>query len=403
LSPGINLGLSEQSEVWANLRGGRHAGTSYNGLTTASLDVDLEKALGWHGGHFYVSAFDIHGHGPTPALVGSLQAISSIEAAPSVKLYDLWIEQGFPGGLNLRLGQEGADDEMMTTDYGALYLQSAFGFPSLTAVDLPSGGPAYPLAAPFVRAQAEAGKEWTVVGAVYGGDPAPPGPGDPQIRDRNGTAFRLDDHALIIGELRYAPAAGAPEQLPTTYKFGFWYHSGHFADQRRDNAGMPLASPAGSAVPRDDVGDYAFYGVADQVLWHRPGKPGQGIGAFLRVMAGPGDRNLANLMVQGGVNWRAPLASRPDDQAGLAVSYLGISPAARAFSRDLVRFGGAARPFDDSETVIEATYQAQVTNWLTLQPDAQLVLNPGAGIPGSSGRASLPDALVLGLRLTVKL
>src|SRR5262249_10707691 len=44
---GIKLELQEQSEVWANLVGGGKRGTSYNGLTTATLDVDLEKAVGW--------------------------------------------------------------------------------------------------------------------------------------------------------------------------------------------------------------------------------------------------------------------------------------------------------------------------------------------------------------------
>jgi carbohydrate-selective porin OprB len=42
---GVKLTLQEQSEVWANLFGGGHQSTSYNGLTTASLDVDLDQAL----------------------------------------------------------------------------------------------------------------------------------------------------------------------------------------------------------------------------------------------------------------------------------------------------------------------------------------------------------------------
>jgi len=45
---------------------------------------------------------------------------------------------------------------------------------------------------------------------------------------------------------------------------------------------------------------------------------------------------------------------------------------------------------------------APITTWLTLQPDIQLVLNPGAGIPGPFGRMPLADAIVIGTRATIK-
>ncbi|MBV9015087.1 MAG: carbohydrate porin, partial [Alphaproteobacteria bacterium] len=68
----------------------------------------------------------------------------------------------------------------------------------------------------------------------------------------------------------------------------------------------------------------------------------------------------------------------------------------------LVAFGRASSAYASNETVIEATYKAIVTDWLTLQPDAQFVLNPNAGIPGPFGPRPLPNALVIGLRATVK-
>jgi porin len=401
---GITLKLHEQSEVWANLTGGGRQGLSYNGLTIAKLDVDLDKAVGWTGAKFLAVGYDIHAHGPTRSLVGNQQVVSNIEATPSVKLYDLWLDQTlFDERLSIRIGQEGVNDEMMTTAYGGLFLNSSFGFPGMPAAVLPSGGPNYPMATPFVRAQLKASDSVTLVGAIFNGDPAPAGAGDPQIRDRNGTAFRLNDHALMFGEVWYSPDSGASDNLPTTYKLGGWYASNHFADQRHDNTGALLASPASSGLARDHVGDYALYGIVDQMVWRRAGTKDQGVGLFLQVMGGPSDRNLSNLFIEGGMNWRAPFPDRPDDVAGLAFSYLGISPAARGFSRDLVAFGRATSPYTGNETVLEATYTAPVTGWLTLQPDAQLVINPGAGIPGSFGRAPLADALVIGVRVTIRL
>ena len=399
---GIKLTLQEQSEVWANLIGGGKRGTTYNGLTTAIVDIDLEKAMGWRSAQFYLSGFDIHGHGPSRSLVGNNQLISNIEATPSAKLYDLWLDQRLPGRLSIRFGQEGANDEMMTTVYGALYLNSSFGFPGLPAADLPSGGPNYPLATPFVRVRWRANDQWSLVGAVFNGDPAPPGIGDPQIRDRNGTAFRVDDHALIFGEVRYAADLDAPDTLQTNYKLGTWYHTGRFADRRFDIAGGLLADPRSSGLAKQHRGDLAIYGIVDEILWRRDGTKDQGLGAFLQVEVGPSDRNLADLFVEAGFNWVGPFPDRPQDIGGIAFAYLGISPTVRNFGRDLVAFGRAASPFASNETIIEASYKAVVADWLTLQPDAQFVLNPNAGMPTPFGPRPLPNAFLIGLRVTIK-
>jgi len=400
---GVKFDLQEQSELWASLIGGGRRGVSYNGLTTAKLDIDLDKAAGWTGAEFVVNAYDIHAHGPTRSLVGNLQIVSSIEAAPSVKLYDLWLDQSFfEKRLSVRVGQEGASDEFMITQYGTLFLNAAFGLPGMAATILPSGGPSYPLATPFARMSFQATDNLNLVGGVYNGDPAPPGVGDPQIRDRNGTAFRLDDHTLGVAEIWYSPDPGASHALPTTYKLGAFYASNRFADQRVDSAGGLLANPAGTGRALQHAGDWAIYGVIDQMIWRRPGTKDEGIGVFLHAMAGPSDRNLSDRFIEGGVNWRAPFDGRPDDALGLALSYLGISPAARQFSRDLVAFGGALSAYAAAEVVVEATYVGKITNWLTLQPDLQLILNPGAGIPGPFGRMKLADAIVIGTRATIK-
>jgi len=400
---GITFKLHEESEVWGNLTGGGHRATSYNGLTDAKLAIDLDKAVGWSGAEFHVNAFDIHGHGPTRSLVGNQQIVSNIEATPSDKLYNFWLEQGlFDKRLYVRVGQEGANDEMMITQYGALFLNSSFGFPGMPAADLPSGGPNYPMATPFAHLKFQATDNVNLIGAVYNGDPAPPGGGDPQIRDRNGTAFRLNDHALTFGEIWYSPDPGASDALPTTYKLGAWYSTSHFADQRFDSAGGLLASPASTRRALQHTGDWAIYGIIDQMVWKRDGTEDQGIGIFLQVMAGPGDRNLSNLFIEGGMNWLAPFPERKDDVFGIGFAYLGISPAAQRFSRDLVAFGVAGSTYAADETVVEATYTAPVTSWLTLQPDIQLVLNPGAGVPGPFGRKTLADAVVIGTRATIK-
>jgi porin len=45
-----------------------------------------------------------------------------------------------------------------------------------------------------------------------------------------------------------------------------------------------------------------------------------------------------------------------------------------------------------AEMVIEVPYQAQITKWLSIQPDMQVIINPG-------GNKDLSNALVIGGRV----
>ena len=63
---------------------------------------------------------------------------------------------------------------------------------------LPSGGAAYPLSTPGVRLKVEPIKNVSLLLAVLNGDPAGPGPGDEQLRNRYGLNFRVTDPPFVI-------------------------------------------------------------------------------------------------------------------------------------------------------------------------------------------------------------
>jgi porin len=405
IKQGVTLSLQEQSEAWGNLSGGLRTGAVYAGLTTASMKLDLETIAGWSGTTFTVSVLQIHGRGPTPNLIGSLQAVSGVEATRSTKLDNLWIEKSLLGGdLSIRVGQEGANDEFMLSNSAAVFVNSSFGYPSLMALSLPSGGPNYPLAAPMVRVQYKASDRFTVIGAAFDGDPAGPGTNDPQIRDRTGTAFRLRDGVLAFLELWYSAGSDAQDGRPGTYKIGAWYHSGRFSDPLHDTTGRSLADPASNGIARQYRGDNAVYAVMDQVLWRPNGDKDRGLNVFGLAIAAPDDRNFTSVSLQGGLNWTGPFPERPKDVAGLAIGYANLGSAQRQLGADLVRFGAAAKAFRGHETIIELTYQYMAAPWLILQPDVQYVINPGAGVPSpvANGKSQLlKDAVLAGMRATV--
>lgn len=393
---GIGFGLQNQTELWGNLTGGIKQGVEYDGLTTASLCIDLAVATqGQWNARMFASGFQIYGLGPSIPLVGALQLVSGLEATPSAKLYDLWFEQQLLGGkVSLRFGQEGSNDELMLASYASLFVNSSFGFPPLLTLDLPGGGPNYPLSAPFVRLLYAPSQEISLIGAVYTDDPAPTAPGNPQMLDRHGTAFLVDNQVISFAELGYSPAFLKDRNFPGTYKLGMWLANGSFPDRLHSTDGLSLANPESNGVPSEHTKDYGFYAVVNQTIR-------DGAGVFLQIMHAPDDRNLSDLFIAGGVNWAGPIPSRSNDSAGVAFTYAGIGGAARRFSQDEVANTGTGSPYAQGEMIIEATYRLQPQKWFALQPDLQYVINPGAGIPTAQNTAPLKNALVLGVRVTV--
>ena len=401
---GVTFGATSTDEVLGNPSGGMRQGTVFEGDLQLSLAVDLDKVVGWSGASFHASAYEIYGRGLSAHYLGNLLTVSGIEASPSTRLYDLYVEQGlFGGSLSVRVGQFGADEEFMISQYATLFVGSTFGFPGLPATDLPSGGPAYPLATPGVRVKTQIGEQLTLLAAMFNGNPAGPGIGNPQVRDASGTLFRLHDGVFAIAEAQYAINQGSDAAgLPGTYRIGGWFNSNAFADQRLDNQGVSLASPASTGLPLRHHGDFSLYAVADQMIWRRDGTKDEGVGVFARLMGAPGDRSLLDFYADAGVSWKGPIESRSSDTAGLGVAYARIGNAARQLDADTAFYTATAYPIRSSEIVLELTYQYQVAPWWQVQPDAQYVFSPGGGVlnPDRPGQR-IGGALVLALRTVI--
>jgi porin len=398
---GISFGITETSEVLGNPTGGRKTGTVYEGATELSLGVDLGKAVGLAGGLFNVSAWQIHGRGLTINDLDSLDLASTIEADRATRLFELWYQQSFLGGkLDLRVGQLAADQEFAIDQYSQVFVNTSFGFPTLPAVDLPAGGPAYPLATPGARLRALPNERTTLLLGVFNGNPAANGSiSDPQLRNPSGANLRFQG-AFAIAEVQYAVNQGeGATGLPATYKIGGWYNSNAFTNQFFTVSGVSAAGP-GAVPPSLRHGDWSLYGLIDQLVYRPLGGKDGGVGVFLRAMGAPADRNQLVAFVDGGVTWKG-LFGRANDTVGIGIGWARISGDAIAADRALATATGHY-PIRSAETVIELTYQAQLAPWWQVQPDFQYILNPGGGIlnPDGSGRV-IGSAAVLGLRTNV--
>ncbi|QGZ64138.1 carbohydrate porin [Paraburkholderia acidisoli] len=400
---GVSFALTETSEYLANLRGGLARGGDYDGLTLATLQLDTSKALHIPGGLFNVSALQIHGASVSTTHLGTLNTASGIEAPDATRLWELWYQQSlFDKRLDVKIGQQSADTEFLLSQYGALFVNTMFGWPAVPTYDLPSGGPAYPFASLGVRVRGQITESLTGLLGVYDGDPLG---NDPQ--NVSGTNFNLHNGAFVIGELQYAINAPDTEGhasahgLPGTYKLGFWYNSNRFNDQRFDTHGVSLASPASTGVPATHGGNYSLYAVADQTVWRPNPEEARSVGVFARVMGAPGDRSLVNFAANLGVVMKAPFKGRDNDSVGLAATYIKVGNAAHDLDLDHLNMLGGPYGIRTQETTLEATYQYQVAPWWLLQADAQYTFNAGGGQNPQNPAAPLRNTFVIGVRTNV--
>jgi porin len=409
---GISFAFQEQSEVLGNVTGGIHSGAEYAGLTTASITLDTGQAFGWQGGTAFASALQIHGRNFDADNLATLQTVSNIDASRATRLWELWYQQELPGKTDLKLGQQSLDQEFITSQYSAVFLNAMMGWPALPSNDLYAGSPVYPLSALGVRLRARPTDTLTALFGVFDDNP-PGGPfnDDTQLRgaEASGTRFNLTTGALWIGELQYAANASSPDKscgsvlcgLPGTFKLGAWYDTGRFPDERFDGNGVSLASPGSTGVAALHRGNVSVYGVVDQMLW-RDTAGARALGVFLRAMGAPDDRNLVDWSLDAGVNVAAPLKGRDNDTLGVGYGVAHVSDRAAALDGDRARFSGAAFAPRSAEHIIEVTYQAQLAPWWQVQPDFQYVFNPGGGIQNPADSAQrLGDEAVFGLRTTI--
>jgi porin len=375
---GVVYGLEYTNDVLANVHGGLRTGVIDQGKVQGILTVDLEKLAGWNGLSFFSNFFQIHNTGRIRRdYVGGLNTIAAIEAVPSTRLSEIWLEQNFLNDkVNLRVGQLAADSEFFFSELSTMFLQS--DWPTIAAVNLPSGGAAYPLSTPGVRLTVEPAKNVWLRLAVLNGDPAGPGPGDEQLRNRYGLNFRVTDPPFIIGEAEFQHNNGTKDEgLATTLKLGGWGHTGQFNDVRFANDRTLLADPLSSGIPLQHRGNNGLYAVIDQQLYRpKGGNEESGISIFSRMSISPSDRNLVDRYIDGGIIFAGLFPSRPNDRFGASVIYSRFSSSIQAFDQDKVLFTGMPGVIRDYEANLELTYMAQIVPGWTIQPDLQFVWHP---------------------------
>jgi len=394
---GITYAVNYIGDVLGNPVGGFARGTRYIGRLDLELNVDLEKAAGWKGLRFFANGYQIHGQSITALNLGALMPASFIESEPSTRLFEIYLEQKLlDDHMSLRIGQLSADSEFIMSESGAAFLNGSFGWPSITGINLPDGGPSYPMASPGARLAFEPNDTLGFLFGIFSGDPAGDCPDDEAPLDCNpyGVLFPFTA-PLFIGEAQIKYNQGEGE-LAGKLKFGAYRYFGTFVPTSIGNNGLPIGlyGPSGSR----DQKDYGFYAVLDQMVYRVPGtKDQRGVTLFGSYIGAPPDGNLIQHYFEAGMTVHGLFDDRPHDTLGIGFIYTGVSSQVIDFYKEL---GDPVVP--SFEGVLEVSYTAEIMQGLYLQPDFQYYWNPGGHTNDPADPlTATPNAAVFGMRTTI--
>ncbi|QCE33086.1 carbohydrate porin [Acetobacteraceae bacterium] len=408
---------ADGSPVWGGNGHGSSQSAAYIGVTMLNLQADLTKILGPKLGLFNISGMQIRGQELSQDHLAVFNPVSGQEADRSFRLFEMWYQQPlFHNRMDIRVGQMDLDTEFWLSGYGGLYLNGNFGWPLLPSADLYSGGASWPLASPGVRFRYRPSSKVNFMFAASddnppgnqdnsfaiqdGGDSADPTNQDAG-RSASGTKFNLGTGALLISELQVGMSFGKHHDLPGVWKLGGYYDTGAYPSYYQNQQGEPLGNPndlGNPNIPAWKKGNWAVYGITDQMLWHSSTNANQSVGVFFEGMGTQGDRNLISFAANAGINFKAPFHNRPNDTLGLAWDIGVVSSGERHFDWE----SGAI--MQTTENDMELTYQAMITPWLNLQPDFQYVFRPGGGAQDYAYNTlqRVGDEAILGLHADIK-
>ncbi len=372
-----------------NVSGGLEQDFAYNHMLFFQLNFDLEKLVGWHGGGIVWSWADNAGSNLSNSIGNNFQI--STDYGPNTFMFNEFylMQTLLDDKLTLKGGQLSALNDFMASPLYGFYSNLAFcGNPVAVSFNAPVT--TMPAASWGFHAK-YAEPDWYAQAGVY------------QVSDRIGVpayhgldySIRSGDGTLFFAETGWTPTlfkrtspvpagknpkASAPEDgilhpgYPGNYKVGGFFSNYTFA------------SYSGS---QNQPNMFGLYFLADQMVFQEPGDPAQGLYLWSAFTLTPQEL-IAQMpyFFSGGVQYAGLIPRRNKDRAIFGVAY-------GRYSSDLgAQQVSQNQPKETYEMVFEWAYQIQVNPWLTVQPDVQYIVNPGA-------TGTIENAWVLGAVVNV--
>jgi porin len=354
-----------------NAAGGVKPGSIFQGTFYAQLKIDGEKFFGVPGMTIFLSELVAHGPNPENGLVGDAQSVSNMTTRPGYRSYEGWVQYNFLGNRwSVLVGQYDLATEFYRSQTANLFFNNAFGTGTAFGLSGVEGPSIYPYTALAARIAYKPVNNLAFRTAILDGVPLYRPPNDAV------SPFRKGDGLLIVSEaawlridrpedptlhpqFRIGRFSGLPP-YDDKVAFGGWYYTAKFPSLNEvDQFGNPLQK-------RDSAGAYMM---VDKVLYETKDHTQQ-VSAFLQLGVAEQEVNRFGSYYGTGLAAAGLIPGRPKDEVGVAVAIArnGFSYMQSQLQQSI--------PVNRAETTIEATYLAQINDWLAIQPDFQYVVHP---------------------------
>ena len=396
---GVVLTLQSISDMLGNTTGGASQGGTYSGLLNLGLAVDLQKAVGWEGASFKNSWIWLYGNDVSQKYIHNALTASSVAGYPAFRCSELWFQQNFlTDAVSFRGGLIGVDTEFMVCDTGNLFVNSAFSLLPIFVLNVPNGGPVFPMATPGLRLALQPCSWLTLRTAFTQGNPFEQQNNLHNFNwnfGKSGGLLNINEAAAIWNK---DPGS---KGLPGTAKVGCWFQTG---EGPQGEVNFSYGSPTAVAYSS------GFYGIIDQQLFAPVAKgldpssgknpvagkdtqtgsnaSGKGLFSFVQMGFDPQQVCVSSFYVDVGFAYTGLIPSRDADKLGLSCGYAQMSD----YLQNKVSESGLCGA--SFESVAELTYSIRLAPAIALQPDLQYILHPG-------GTQQYGNALVVGVRAVV--
>ncbi len=392
---GVNIIGGYANNMLGNVVGGKKRGFSYADQLYLQSDFDLQKLIGWQGGHFVVSVLDRNGTNVSNKYTGNLFNPNQIYGSQSFELYNIYLQQNLlDGWVSVKAGRLSATDDFCNSPIFGLYVSNGIdGQPGGICIN------GYVNAWPASR--------WG--GLIRVNDKKDNLYGQAGIYQTDGRLYNPNGHGVdfsirpydgfvLIGEVGWTPEFQPHPQptanskdtvdscddnewhgMPGHYKFGGYYT--HWAQ-------IPTFN--GSSA----TGTYGLYWMFDQMVYQA--QPGSECGLTLwgTFILSP-DQAIAKIPYSfyTGAFYTGLIPGRSEDKTAVQITYGSFSDVyAHSGDPSFAKDSDGVPGTPTYELVLEACYTIQVSKALRVQPDVQYIISPG-------GTGNIPNALVIGAQV----
>jgi porin len=397
LGHGVTAILNYTGEFATNPSGGRRQGSAYAGQVFFGLDADLGRLAGVDGGSVHAIVTQRHGRSLAQDYIGNTTSVQEIYGGgQTAHLSSLSYEQKlFDNRLDIEVGRLLANPNFLASPFYCNFQNNGIcGAPK--GVFKMTNLTWWPIATWGAHAKAWVTDKVFVHAGVYEVNPRD------QQDNQNGIDWstRGATGVVVPVEVGYSTNFGN-DPLPRNYGIGAIIDQSDYSDPVQD---VRRSSYLISGLdPLTRFGRSAVYARFDQMVW-RPDPTGvQGLTLFGAFLAGTGGRQFEDYFLNGGAVLTGTFPGRPYDTLGFGFALEHFSPLGLANLRAARAAVGLGRNVASTQTILEVSYGIQVTPAIRLMPNLQYVINPQLQERYFAQPKRVPDAFVIGAKLSVDL